>query len=70
VIARSRKAFLRFDRRVWLFAMLAFRFGHGLYFPFSAIYFHNVVGIPLAVAAFAAVGLLALALLRRSVADA
>jgi MFS family permease len=38
-----------FDRRVWLlvFAMLAFRFGHGLYFPFSSIYFHNVLGIPL-----------------------
>jgi MFS family permease len=34
---------------VWLllFAMLAFRFGHGLYFPFSSIYFHNVLGIPL-----------------------
>jgi MFS family permease len=49
VIARARKAFLRFDRRVWLllFAMLAFRFGHGLYFPFSSIYFHNVLGIPL-----------------------
>lgn len=31
-----------------LFAMLAFRFGHGLYFPFSSIYFHNVLGIPLA----------------------
>lgn len=30
-----------------LFAMLAFRFGHGLYFPFSSIYFHNVLGIPL-----------------------
>ena len=41
--------FSRFDRRVWLllFAMLAFRFGHGLYFPFSSIYFHNVLGIPL-----------------------
>src|SRR5215211_570172 len=49
VIARSRKALFRFDRRVWLllFAMLAFRFGHGLYFPFSSIYFHNVLGIPL-----------------------
>jgi MFS family permease len=49
VIARVRKTFLRFDRRVWLllFAMLAFRFGHGLYFPFSSIYFHNVLGIPL-----------------------
>ena len=30
-----------------LFAMLAFRFGHGLYFPFSSIYFHNILGIPL-----------------------
>jgi MFS family permease len=39
----------RLDRRVWLllFAMLAFRFGHGLYFPFSSIYFYNVLGIPL-----------------------
>ncbi len=27
--------------------MLVFRFGHGLYFPFSSIYFHNVLGIPL-----------------------
>jgi hypothetical protein len=49
VIARARKTLRRFDRRVWLllFAMLAFRFGHGLYFPFSSIYFHNVLGIPL-----------------------
>jgi hypothetical protein len=49
VIARTRKTLFRFDRRVWLllFAMLAFRFGHGLYFPFSSIYFHNVLGIPL-----------------------
>lgn len=41
--------FYGFDRRVWLLvaAMLAFRFGHGLYYPFSTIYFHNVVGIPL-----------------------
>ncbi|CAA9481781.1 MAG: hypothetical protein AVDCRST_MAG02-4496 [uncultured Rubrobacteraceae bacterium] len=30
-----------------LFAMVAFRFGHGLYFPFSSIYFHNILGIPL-----------------------
>ena len=32
-----------FDRRVWLLllAMLAFRFGQGLYFPFSTIHFHN-----------------------------
>ncbi len=38
-----------FDRRVWLllFAMLASRFGHGLYYPFSTIHFHNAVGIPL-----------------------
>jgi len=45
----AKKMFSRFDRRVWLllFAMLAFRFGHGLYFPFSSIYFHNVLGIPL-----------------------
>ena len=49
VILRVRKTFGGFDRRVWLllFAMVAFRFGHGLYFPFSSIYFHNVVGIPL-----------------------
>jgi MFS family permease len=40
---------LSFDRRVWLLlvAMLAFRFGQGMYFPFSTIHFHNVVGIPL-----------------------
>ncbi len=40
----------KFDRRVWLllWAMLVFRFGQGLYYPFSTIYFHNVVGIPLA----------------------
>lgn len=38
-----------FDRRVWLLlgAMLVFRFGQGLYYPFSTIYFHNIVGIPL-----------------------
>jgi MFS family permease len=49
VISRVIKSLRRFDRRVWLllFAMLAFRFGHGLYFPFSSIYFHNVMGIPL-----------------------
>jgi MFS family permease len=43
------KLFPGFDRRVWLilFAMLALRFGQGLYFPFSTIHFHNVVGIPL-----------------------
>ncbi len=40
---------LSFDRRVWLLlvAMLAFRFGQGMYFPFSTIHFHNVVGIRL-----------------------
>ena len=81
-MARARNALSRFDRRVWLllFAMLAFRFGHGLYYPFSSIYFHNVLGIPLslvgvglavfAAAALAAVGILALAVLRRSVPDA
>jgi MFS family permease len=49
VISRAAKAFRGFDRRVWLllFAMVVFRFGHGLYFPFSSIYFHNVLGIPL-----------------------
>ena len=43
------RLFPGFDRRVWLilFAMLALRFGQGLYFPFSTIHFHNVVGIPL-----------------------
>ena len=46
-----------------LFAMLAFRFGHGLYFPFSSIYFHNVLGIPLSLvgiglAVFATAGVL------------
>lgn len=49
MLSRGAKAFRGFDRRVWLllFAMVAFRFGHGLYFPFSSIYFHNVLGIPL-----------------------
>ncbi|HEV2094859.1 MAG TPA: MFS transporter [Rubrobacter sp.] len=49
MISRAAKAFRGFDRRVWLLlmAMVAFRFGHGLYFPFSSIYFHNVLGIPL-----------------------
>jgi MFS family permease len=34
---------------VWLLvgAMLVFRFGQGFYYPFSTIYFHNIVGIPL-----------------------
>src|SRR3712207_9179964 len=43
------RSFSGFDRRVWLIlvAMLALRFGQGLYFPFSTIHFHNVVGIPL-----------------------
>lgn len=43
------KTFAAFDRRVWLLlaAMLVFRFGQGLYYPFSTIYFHNVRGIPL-----------------------
>jgi MFS family permease len=65
VIPRARKTLRRFDRRVWLllFAMLAFRFGHGLYFPFSSIYFHNVLGIPLSLvgiglAVFATAGVL------------
>ncbi len=65
MISGARKAFFGFDRRVWLllFAMLAFRFGHGLYFPFSSIYFHNVLGIPLSLvgvglAVFAACGVL------------
>lgn len=46
---RFAPVFPRFDRRVWLLlgAMLVFRFGQGFYYPFSTIYFHNVVGIPL-----------------------
>ena len=50
----------RFDRRVWflLGAMLVYRFGQGLYYPFSTIYFHNVVGIPLSLIG---IGLAALA---------
>lgn len=46
---KARGGLPRFDRRVWLLlaAMLVFRFGQGLYFPFSSIYFHNVLGIPL-----------------------
>jgi MFS family permease len=49
VLQKKIKASLGFDRRVWLllFAMLVFRFGQGLYYPFSTIHFHNVVGIPL-----------------------
>ena len=41
-----------------LLGMLAFRFGQGLFYPFSAIHFHNVVGIPLSLVG---VGLAALA---------
>ncbi len=50
----------KFDQRVWLLlvAMLVFRFGQGLYYPFSTIYFHNFVGIPLSLVG---VGLAALA---------
>ncbi len=49
VLTRLDKVVGGFDRRVWLLllAMLVFRFGQGLYFPFSTIYFHNVLGIPL-----------------------
>jgi MFS family permease len=49
VLKRAVKAFSGFDRRVWLLllAMLALRFGQGMYYPFSTIHFHNVVGIPL-----------------------
>ncbi|ABG05828.1 major facilitator superfamily MFS_1 [Rubrobacter xylanophilus DSM 9941] len=51
-----------FDRRVWLLvgAMLVFRFGQGLFYPFSTIYFHNFVGIPLSLIG-AGLGLLAAA---------
>jgi MFS family permease len=49
VLKKAVKMPLGFDRRVWLLllAMLAFRFGQGLFYPFSAIHFYNVVGIPL-----------------------
>ncbi len=49
VLRRMRESIVGFDRRVWflLGAMLVFRFGQGLYYPFSAIYFHNILGIPL-----------------------
>jgi MFS family permease len=40
--------------------MLAFRFGQGLFYPFSTIHFHNVVGIPLSLIG-AALGSLAVA---------
>jgi hypothetical protein len=48
VLKRFRTS-LGFDRQGWLLllAMLAFRFGQGLFYPYSAIHFHNVVGIPL-----------------------
>jgi MFS family permease len=57
---RRASIFPGFDRRVWflLGAMLVFRFGQGFYYPFSTIYFHNVVGIPLSLVG---VGLAALA---------
>jgi MFS family permease len=50
-----------FDGRVWvlLWAMLAFRFAQGLYYPFSTVYFHNSVGLPLSLIG---VGLACLAL--------
>jgi MFS family permease len=49
VLRKAGARFSGFDRRVWLLllAMRVFRFGQGLYYPFSTIYFHNVVGIPL-----------------------
>src|ERR687893_67024 len=49
MLKKTVRASLEFDQRVWLLllAMLAFRFGQGLYYPFSTIHFHNVVGIPL-----------------------
>lgn len=75
MLRRIRKASLGFDRRVWLLlgAMLVFRFGQGLYYPFSAIYFHNVLGIPLSLvgvglgvlAAASVVGLVVLGVGRR-----
>ncbi|QYJ15955.1 Na(+), Li(+), K(+)/H(+) antiporter [Rubrobacter xylanophilus DSM 9941] len=47
---------------MWLLvgAMLVFRFGQGLFYPFSTIYFHNFVGIPLSLIG-AGLGLLAAA---------
>ncbi len=59
-IQRLAGAFEGFERRVWLmlWAMLVFRFGQGLYYPFSVIYFHNVLGISLSLVG---VGLAALA---------
>jgi MFS family permease len=60
VLKKSGAVLGKFDRRVWLLlvAMLVFRFGQGLYYPFSTIYFHNFVGIPLSLVG---VGLAALA---------
>ncbi|MDQ3639421.1 MAG: hypothetical protein M3426_15815, partial [Actinomycetota bacterium] len=60
VLKRAGAVLGKFDRRVWLLlvAMLVFRFGQGLYYPFSTIYFHNFVGIPLSLVG---VGLAALA---------
>ena len=58
---RSPSIFPGFDQRVWFLfgAMLVFRFGQGLYYPFSTIYFHNVIGIPLSLVG---IGLATLAL--------
>lgn len=60
MLTKAGAALGKFDRRVWLLlvAMLVFRFGQGLYYPFSTIYFHNFVGIPLSLVG---VGLAALA---------
>ena len=60
MLKRAGAGFGEFDRRVWLLlvAMLVFRFGQGLYYPFSTIYFHNFVGLPLSLVG---VGLAALA---------
>ena len=60
MLKKAGAALGKFDRRVWLLlvAMLVFRFGQGLYYPFSTIYFHNFVGIPLSLVG---VGLAALA---------
>src|SRR5919199_2476345 len=60
VLKKASAGLGRFDRRVWLLlaAMLVFRFGQGLYYPFSTIYFHNFVGIP---RSLVGVGLAALA---------
>jgi len=44
---------------VLLLAMLVYRFGQGLYYPFSTVYFHNSLGLPLVVVGY---GLATLAL--------